>query len=147
MSAAQASISSASFAATIRPNFVQPASDIFSLKIPLNFSDVSEVNYYNGSFTPNNNAFYIIDLMIAEKAPNFMIVICDAQLNIYAHKKLTGYVLGGVQVMRYGFFSWFHDASDYLDTLFLDGRTASVGPMTQSVGVNYTIITGRGTIA
>jgi hypothetical protein len=147
MSQVQAYVASAVFSAMIKPDSVAPLSDPFPFKLPINFDSVSEVSIFNGKYTPTNDFVYIFNGLLATKSPNWMLVICDAQMNLYLQRASGNVPLNWFPIIRFGFFSWLQDNTDFVNLLMIDGRTVLPQPMIQAVPVNYTIITGKGVLS
>lgn len=147
MSVTQGYIKNANFSAVINPDSVQPLSELFTFKLPINFDQVSDVTIYSGKYTPNNDFFYIFNGMLAAKAPNFLIFTCDRQMNVYMQKASGSAPIYYLPIIRFGFFSWLQDDTDFVNLLLIDGRTSITQPMIQGEQIAYTIIAGRGIIS
>lgn len=140
------SVTNCSFAALIKPAIVAPGQENLPLNIPLNFSAVSNIQVYNGTYTPSNDMLSIFSGLLAAQAPNFVIILCDAQLNILMANSLGANFIADMPIKRFGFFSVIQDPANFLVSLTLFGMAAANSPMPQGVPVNYTIITGIATI-
>lgn len=136
-------ISQALFQANIKLDTVAPLADVFNLRHPLNFEQVSNVEVINGTFVTENNYLYLFQGLANVNAPEWMIIVCDGQMNLVAAKSQSG-AFFSMPVNRFSFLSWQGDAFDFLSSIYIDGRTSSPIPMSQGATINYTIIMGRG---
>lgn len=146
MALKQASVQNCSFVATVNPSIVAPGVESLPLNIPLNFSSVANVQVYTGTFTPANDQLTVFTGLLVGAAPNFIIVLCDAQLNLIVENSNAANFINNYPVKRFGFFSSVIDATSFIQQLQLNGLAAGNSPMPQGVPVNYTIITGQAVI-
>ncbi len=146
MSITPQTITAAQFVATFNLGGVMPIKEAFSWVIPYNFADVQNVNVLNGSYTPANDYFYLQQNIPAALSPNFILILCDAQLSLTMNFTQSNV---SQAIQRFGFYSWVPDAANLLNGFYLDGRTVPspyVTPMPQGALVNYSIISGQATL-
>lgn len=145
MTAVQASVIRAVFSALIRGDTVAPLNDSFDYRLPIAFSEVSDISIINGQYIPANDYVYIFNNLHKNHAPNWMIISTDGFLNVNLGKTQSGGIFNG-QVKRFTFLSWKADETDFASAMYLDGRLSAPLPMAQGEAVNYTIVFGRGNL-
>lgn len=128
------------FQAQVKPETVTPLSEMLIINLPLYFKDTSNIQVFRGTFNPQNNYQYIFQNLPPEQAPNFLIAVTDAQLNLSAG------LIQNLPIIRFGFFSWALDPANLMTSLYIEGRANFPSPMVQGTPVNYTLVAGRGTV-
>lgn len=143
-----AQIKNAQFLAQILTQGVFPIQPDIPIDLALNFSGVENIRQYVGTFTPNND-YVIIDAGLIEATSfNFLIAICDKQMNLTVSLPISSFV---VAMQRFNFTCWTPSSSpnNWPTGLFIDGRVGpNPGniPMPQGQTLNYQIITGKATL-
>ena len=136
---------SASFNAILRDGMVSPLTEQIVAKLDLRFNNLDGVRIFNGKFTANNNYRYIFQNLTALDAPTFIIVVCDGRINLVVGN--TGGGSMSQSVRRFFFIATDEDAMNFIQNLFIDGRTSSPSAMVQNEEVNYTIIMGKASVS
>ena len=115
--------------------------------IPLNFSNVSNIKQFNGSYVPSNDYVMLASGLLVSNTFNFIIALCDSQLDLTLSFQKSGFSLA---LQKFAFQAWALDPLNFVSSIFIDGRTSpnpGNTPMPQGVAVNYSIITGQGTVS
>jgi hypothetical protein len=149
MAANPSVINNCYFKASASTPMVSPLVETILANVSLNFGSLTGLKVTNGSFTPANNYLEPFAGLTIDTTFNFLICLCDAQLNLFTVTTGSGVALV-MPVKRFGFFSWVLDPANYLTTLYIDGRTQpnpGNTPMPQGQLVNYTFITGQANIS
>lgn len=140
-----ARIINARFQATINPGDCSPLLETIPLILPLTFTGVSAVEIYRGIYTPNNDYLYLFQNRPYSVAPNFMMLLCGGQININ-----LGFSSGASSLQshtRFFFDSWLLDPTNFMNNVYIEGRTAAQSAMPQGVAVDYTVIIGQAAIS
>lgn len=143
MSRVSHTVTNANFSALIGPGCVTPIAPAFPINLPLNFSACNHIKMFSGLWVPQDDYQYLQNQFSDADAPNWMIVVCDSQLNV----SLTGTQFVSLAVQRFGFFSWINPANSLPTSLYLEGRIATPAPMLQNEPCNYLIVVGQGVVA
>lgn len=143
-----ATITNALLSMNVNPATVSPLTEALVVKEPINFAGIANLQVINGTFTPANNVFPLkpggFD---ATNTPNFIIVICDAQLNIIVSGSIVDYV-PFLPVQKVAVIMTPQLAGNYVSSVNLSGSTNPAAiAMAQGTPVNYTIIYGQATIS
>ena len=145
MSLTSPTITSASFNMTVNPSVVTPLNSILSTPVPINFNSVANLQIFSGTFTPANNILNIATSIQLASAPNFVVLICDAQLNLTV-KSGANILINSVPVNKIQVITLTPSSTYNVTDILFDGTTAALQPMTQSVAVDYTVIVGQAVI-
>lgn len=138
-------VTNALFNATLQLAVVSPLLESFPFNLPLNFSDVTNLQVYNGTYTPNNDLFYLSPTNTEVSAPNFIIACCGSQMNLTLG--LGNASTLAFEVQRFMFLDNLPpNSGSFIQSMFIDGRTVNIQPMAQGVPCGYSIITGQATI-
>lgn len=143
-----ATITNALLSMNVNPATVSPLTEALTVREPINFGSVANLQVINGTFTPANNVLPLQPGGFnATNAPNFIIVICDAQLNITISGSSVDYV-PVLPVQKVAVIMTPQLAGNYVSTVQLSGSTAPAAvAMAQGTPVNYTVIMGQATIS
>lgn len=138
-------IADVSFSATVSTGGVAPLAQTFPVFLPLTFSNVANVSVYNGIYTPANDYLYLFQGLPLALTPNFLWIVTDGHLNVSRAFSNAGTPVENVT--RFFFADWVSDGGNYLASLYLEGRTGVVHPMTQGVAVSYSVVCGQAVVS
>lgn len=134
----------ASFNAVLKNGTVSPITEQIVANLNLYFNGLEAVRVFNGKFCALNNYRYVFQGLTALDAPTFIIILCDGRMNLVVAN--TGGGAMAQSVRRFFFLATDEDAMNFIQSLFIDGRTSSPSPMVQNEEVNYTIIIGKASV-
>ena len=149
MSLTTPAISNFVLSCVVNPQILNPFTDTIPITLRYAFSNLENLKVFTGTFTPNNDYFYLLSGLTQPEAPNFIFVFCDGQLNIVSINSIIGpnYPLNIIPIQNCAFLSMVKNPPQYITGLYLEGRTSVPNPMPQGTPVNYTIITGTADVA
>lgn len=136
-------VTDASLAMKIAPAVLNPITDTDVLNIPLSFSGQTFIRRVAGTYSPNNDL--ITPIVFNGDIPTWMLVLCDAQLNVMVNGGAG--LAAFYPVSKLLLVSHLVFPTSLVNVQF-DGRLGSiVGNMPQASPVNYTIYYGDGSVA
>ena len=140
------SIQQANLSMNISPSVITPLLESIPVNLPINFTSMVNLEVLSGSYTPNNDTLSLASSIPTPSAPNFLLLICDKQLNLTV--KSGANVLVAQNPVFKVFFSTLVGSNGYAITdILFDGQTSDLNPMPQHVLVNYTLVYGQATIS
>jgi hypothetical protein len=131
------------------PSTLNPIVETLAVKVPITFSNVQNLNSVTGTFTPANNQLNILVFSDGESgiAPNFVVVFCDAQLNLTINQNNNSDAVFDAPVQKCLMLLLPELANGWISQVQVNGLTSANNPMPQTQAVNYTIIYGQATIS
>lgn len=144
MSTTAPSITAASFNALVQLGAPYPLSQEFQYNLPINFSNLANIQAVNGTWSPNNDYIYLLNSIPFAMAPNFLICTSTTQLNL--NIVFTG-ASNLVTIERFMFLSPLSSSNNFIQSIYIEGRTNVLQPMAQGTPVTYSLIAGQATIS
>lgn len=137
-------ITAAQLLMTVNQSNIAPLVDSLPIKLPINFAGVANLQVISGTYTPANDAKTLATFN-SGNAPNFIVLICDGQLNLNTqHLLVNG--LQNLPVQKVLFWAGTPAPDNYINAIFITGQTNQHPEMAQGVAVNYTLIVGQATL-
>lgn len=128
----------------VLPSVVNLIHDFIPIDLDVFFTNITNLEVISGSFTPNNNTISLASGIPSNSAPNFVILIVDAPVNLTIKSGTTTLLLQN-PVNKLYFNVMVANSTYLISDIILDGSTSALVPMTQAVPVNYSLIYGTGT--
>lgn len=145
MSTLRASVRNASIQGIFTPGDVSPLSVPEDVNLPINFSNVSNLQKTTGTFTPANNTEVIHTFSPTDQA-NFILLIFDQPAVVSIASGSNSSMVTNMCVQRF-FYIGLQSLPSFLTTISLNGATSGPElPMSQVLACNYTLLYGVATL-
>ena len=128
---------------TANPATLSPFQTTLPVKMPLNFTGVSNLKILTGTYNPANDTQTVVTGLSAA-SPNFLLFMCDGLANLSSNNGM----LALVPVIKCFLqtLTPIVGGANPIDSLVLSGLTANPYPMLQGTNLNYTLIYGQASI-